>query len=81
MSLFESFQFNRTVQFCLPLIIKIFLFVMIGVAFYFSAPEFDVSEIQKLFSAVVPKSADKTVGRCKSVGAKTDKVHLVYFYV
>ncbi|XP_028753652.1 putative formin-like protein 15b [Neltuma alba] len=41
------------------------------------APEFDVSEIETLFSAVVPKTSDKSVGRCKSVGSKSDKVHLI----
>uniref|UniRef100_A0A2P2J7X8 FH2 domain-containing protein n=1 Tax=Rhizophora mucronata TaxID=61149 RepID=A0A2P2J7X8_RHIMU len=45
-----------------------------------SAPEFDVSELESLFSATVPKPADsggKGGGRRKSVGAKTDKVHLI----
>lgn len=45
-----------------------------------SAPEFDVSEIESLFSAIVPKPADsgsKVGGRRKSVGAKADKVNLV----
>ncbi|XP_021285673.1 formin-like protein 20 [Herrania umbratica] len=44
------------------------------------APEFDVSELETLFSAVVPKPADsggKSGGRRKSVGSKTDKVHLI----
>ena len=43
-------------------------------------PEFDVSELETLFSAVVPKPADsgsKSGGRRKSVGSKADKVHLV----
>lgn len=47
---------------------------------YFSAPEFDVSELETLFSANVPKPTDssgKPGGRRKSVGAKPDKVHLV----
>ncbi|RDX99267.1 Formin-like protein 20, partial [Mucuna pruriens] len=42
--------------------------------------EFDVSEIEKLFSANVPKLADldgKSGGRRKSVGSKTDKIHLI----
>ncbi|TKY73352.1 Formin protein 20 [Spatholobus suberectus] len=42
--------------------------------------EFDVSEIEKLFSANVPKSADsdgKSGGRRRSVGSKTDKIHLI----
>ncbi|CAJ1975325.1 unnamed protein product [Sphenostylis stenocarpa] len=42
--------------------------------------EFDVSEIEKLFSANVPKPADsdgKSGGRRKSVGSKTDKIHLI----
>ncbi|XVE56883.1 hypothetical protein DITRI_Ditri04bG0046100 [Diplodiscus trichospermus] len=44
------------------------------------APEFDVSELETLFSAVVPKpadSGDKSGGRRKSVGSKPDKVHLI----
>ncbi|XP_022134758.1 formin-like protein 20 [Momordica charantia] len=41
------------------------------------APEFDVSEIETLFSATVPKPADKSGGRRKSAGSKTDKVHLI----
>ncbi|KAF2316069.1 hypothetical protein GH714_040864 [Hevea brasiliensis] len=44
------------------------------------APEFDVSELESLFSAAVPKPADsggKGGGRRKSVGSKTDKVHLI----
>ena len=46
----------------------------------FSAPEFDVSEIETLFSATVPKSdtrGGKSGDRRKSVGSKPDKVHLV----
>nr|KYP55785.1 Formin-like protein 20 [Cajanus cajan] len=42
--------------------------------------EFDVMEIEKLFSANVPKPADldgKFGGRRKSVGSKTDKIHLI----
>uniref|UniRef100_A0A9I9DFC3 Formin-like protein n=1 Tax=Cucumis melo TaxID=3656 RepID=A0A9I9DFC3_CUCME len=41
------------------------------------APEFDVSELETLFSATVPKPAEKSGGRRKSVGSKTDKVHLI----
>ncbi|XP_022921382.1 formin-like protein 20 [Cucurbita moschata] len=43
------------------------------------APEFDVSELESLFSANVPKPADggKSGGRRKSVGSKSDKVHLI----
>uniref|UniRef100_A0A7N0UU72 Formin-like protein n=1 Tax=Kalanchoe fedtschenkoi TaxID=63787 RepID=A0A7N0UU72_KALFE len=44
-----------------------------------SAPEFDVSELEKLFSATVPTS-DKSGGkgaRRKSTGAKADKVTLI----
>ncbi|KHG14883.1 Formin-like protein 20 [Gossypium arboreum] len=44
------------------------------------APEFDVSEIETLFSAVVPKPADsggKSGGQRKSAGSKPDKVHLI----
>ncbi|KAK4767923.1 hypothetical protein SAY87_003064 [Trapa incisa] len=41
--------------------------------------EFDVSELETLFSANVPKPADgdKGGGRRKSLGSKTDKVHLI----
>ncbi|XP_039034391.1 formin-like protein 20 isoform X2 [Hibiscus syriacus] len=44
------------------------------------APEFDVSELETLFSAVVPKPADsvnRSGGRRKSLGSKPDKVHLI----
>ncbi|KAK8515896.1 hypothetical protein V6N12_016202 [Hibiscus sabdariffa] len=44
------------------------------------APEFDVSELETLFSAIVPKTADsvnKSGGRRKSVGSKPEKVHLI----
>ncbi|CAK9148026.1 unnamed protein product [Ilex paraguariensis] len=44
------------------------------------APEFDVSELESLFSATVPKSdgaGGKSGGRRNSVGSKTDRVHLV----
>ena len=50
--------------------------------FYLSAPEFDFSELESLFSANVPKpanSGDKSGGRRKSTGSKPDKVHLVFF--
>lgn len=53
-----------------------------GFTFYRRTQEFDVSEIEKLFSANVPKPADsdgKSGGRRKSVGSKTDKIHLVIF--
>ncbi|KAG2334874.1 hypothetical protein Bca52824_006054 [Brassica carinata] len=40
-----------------------------------TAPEFDVSEIETLFSAIVPKPVDKS--RKKSVGAKPEKVQLI----
>lgn len=49
-------------------------------AFCFSAPGFDVSELESLFSATVSKPADaggKSGARRKSVGSKTEKVHLV----
>ena len=40
-----------------------------------------MSELERLFSAVVPKlddmSGDKAGGRRKSVGSKPEKVHLV----
>ncbi|KAJ0963461.1 hypothetical protein J5N97_028583 [Dioscorea zingiberensis] len=44
-----------------------------------SNSEFDVSELEKLFPAVVPKSNDgsKSEGRHKSVGSKSDRVHLI----
>ncbi|CAD5176568.1 unnamed protein product [Musa acuminata subsp. malaccensis] len=44
-----------------------------------STSEFDVSELESLFSAVVPKSKDssKSDGRQKSAGSKSDKVHLI----
>lgn len=45
-----------------------------------TAPEFDVSEIESLFSTTVPKPADsggKSGGRRKSAGSKTEKVHLI----
>ncbi|KAL5746782.1 hypothetical protein ACOSQ2_024079 [Xanthoceras sorbifolium] len=44
------------------------------------APEFDVSELETLFSATVPKSADsggKGGGRRKSAGSKPEKITLV----
>lgn len=42
------------------------------------ASDFDVSELESLFPAVVPKSNDsKSDGRRKSLGSKTDKVHLI----
>ncbi|XP_039005238.1 formin-like protein 20 isoform X2 [Hibiscus syriacus] len=41
------------------------------------APEFDVSELEKLFTAVVPKRARGGKGKGKSGGSKTDKVHLI----
>ncbi|XP_073105558.1 formin-like protein 5 isoform X2 [Elaeis guineensis] len=44
-----------------------------------SASEFDVSELESLFSAVVPKSDgySKSEGRRKSLGSKSDKIHLI----
>ncbi|XP_022997918.1 formin-like protein 20 isoform X2 [Cucurbita maxima] len=46
-----------------------------------SAPEFDVAELETLFSVTVPKpivdSGGKSGGRRKSVGSKLDKVHLI----
>ncbi|PIA62884.1 hypothetical protein AQUCO_00200716v1 [Aquilegia coerulea] len=43
------------------------------------ASEFDVSELESLFSTAVPKPVDKSgdKSRRKSVGSKTEKVHLV----
>nr|KJB08366.1 hypothetical protein B456_001G078900 [Gossypium raimondii] len=43
-------------------------------------PEFDVAELETLFSAVVPKpagSVNRSGVRRKSVGSKPDKVHLI----
>lgn len=57
--------------------------ISIFVSFYLSAPGFDVSELESLFSATVPKPADaggKSGARRKSVGSKTEKVHLVIWY-
>ncbi|KAJ3697843.1 hypothetical protein LUZ61_001548 [Rhynchospora tenuis] len=44
-----------------------------------SASDFDFSELESLFSAVVPKPDDssKSDGRRKSLGSKPDKVHLI----
>ncbi|XP_042417838.1 formin-like protein 20 [Zingiber officinale] len=44
-----------------------------------SASEFDVSELESLFSTVVSKTDDSSTsdGRRKSVGSKSDKVHLI----
>jgi len=69
---------------CMFSILSIWLhFVMTGFMFSLSAPEFDVSELEKLFSANVPKPTDsgKSGGRRKSVGAKTDKITLVLLYM
>ncbi|XP_031091953.1 formin-like protein 20 isoform X2 [Ipomoea triloba] len=42
------------------------------------APEFDVTEIETLFSTVVPKSnKDKSGGKQKAAGSKPDKIHLI----
>ncbi|KAL6175465.1 hypothetical protein ACLB2K_052106 [Fragaria x ananassa] len=41
------------------------------------APEFDVSEIESLFSATVPKAANKSGDRRKSAGSKPDKINLI----
>ncbi|KAJ3673025.1 hypothetical protein LUZ60_006399 [Juncus effusus] len=46
----------------------------------YRASEFDFSELETLFSAVVPKKTDDSSssdGRRKSMGSKPDKVHLV----
>ena len=54
---------------------------MTGFTFYLSASEFDVKEIETLFSANVPKPAksrDKE-GQRKSAGSKPEKVQLVFF--
>ncbi|KAH0463968.1 hypothetical protein IEQ34_006754 [Dendrobium chrysotoxum] len=43
-----------------------------------SASEFDELELESLFSAVIPKSdSSKSEGRRKSLGSKSDKVHLI----
>jgi len=50
--------------------------------FFLSAPEFDVSELEKLFSLNVPKPADsagKAGGKGKSAGSKSDRITLVLF--
>lgn len=57
---------------------------MTGIVFCISAPEFDVSELESLFSANVPKPAGlggKSGDRRKSAGSKPDKVHLVFFNI
>ncbi|EYU35793.1 hypothetical protein MIMGU_mgv1a0002481mg, partial [Erythranthe guttata] len=44
------------------------------------SPEFDVSELETLFSAIVPKSdtaGGKSGGRRNSTGSKPEKIHLV----
>ncbi|CAN1795681.1 Formin-like protein 20, partial [Linum perenne] len=40
-------------------------------------PEFDVSEIETLFSAIVPKPADSGRAKKKSAGSKPEKVQLI----
>lgn len=58
------------------------MFVMTDFVLFSSAPEFDVSELEKLFSTNVPKPTDsKSGGRRKSTGSKPDKVQLVFFYM
>ncbi|PKU59452.1 Formin-like protein 5 [Dendrobium catenatum] len=43
-----------------------------------SVSEFDELELESLFSAVIPKSdSSKSEGRRKSLGSKSDKVHLI----
>ncbi|CAL9049441.1 unnamed protein product [Musa banksii] len=43
-----------------------------------SASDFDVSELESLFSAMVPKTGDSSKeGRRKSLGSQSDKVHLI----
>lgn len=51
--------------------------------FYVRAPDFDMSELENLFSAAVPNSdsrgsAEKSSGR--SAGSRSEKVHLVNYY-
>lgn len=45
----------------------------------FSAPEFDVKELESLFSVTVPKpkAGGKSEDRRKSAGSKPDKITLV----
>jgi len=60
------------------------MFVTTDFVFFSSASEFDVSELEKLFSANVPKPTDsssKSGGRRKSAGSKPDKIQLVFFYL
>lgn len=56
-------------------------FILNAQPLHASASEFDVSELESLFSAVVPNKNDtsggNSGGRRKSVGSKTDRVHLV----
>lgn len=63
----------------MPLTFLVTLCNLLMLYLYPSAPEFDVSELETLFSATVPKldSGGKSGGRRQSVGSKTDKVHLV----
>jgi hypothetical protein len=43
-----------------------------------SQDDFDVHELEQLFSAIVPKRSDsKSEGKQKSAGSKSDKIHLV----
>ena len=44
---------------------------------YASAQEFDVSEIETLFPATVPKPADKSGGRRKPLEPKPEIIQLV----
>jgi len=75
----ESFQF-----FIMKYIIHAFnilLVVMIGFTIYLSGQEFDVSELEKLFAANVPKpaaSGGKSGGQSKSAGSKNEKITLVF---
>lgn len=56
-------------------------FILNAQPLHASTSEFDVSELESLFSAVVPKKNDSSGGnsggRRKSVGSKSDIVHLV----
>lgn len=47
---------------------------------YCSVPEFDVSELETLFSAIVPKkAASKEADKKKAAGSKPEKIHLVMY--
>lgn len=63
----------------------ILLHYVIFFCFLCRAPEFDMTELESLFSAVPPKSDQVKLreksGRRLSLGAKPEKIHLVYYLV